>query len=391
MKLPFVLLTGLAFLSNVILAQDLSSALTGLPPCTNPCIQQVVAKYNCSSSSCICTSAAFQKDLLLCVDNTCSAADQLLAAGLGSTIGSTMCAGVQIPSRGREMRNDVVILAAVTYPIITLRYYQRLTIARQAWLDDWMALATTILLGAFDGIAIASTYKGFGDHIWGIPMENMVPLLKCTPVKAVWDRSIEGKCISLEAFGYAAAAASILEDLVILVLPVSELKNLNLGTKKKIALMFMFSIGSFACVTSIIRLKYVGKIARSLDSTWDNVDPVLWSIIEVHTALICACLPSLKSLLTKYFPVLFKSTLASSSKNRNTGTVSQKVFSKHHSRRRQSDSYLWLPESSGASTNNISAGGAAALGVVGDEEKDIPLRVIETDGREDRRSNRTEE
>lgn len=69
-------------------------------------------------------------------------------------------------------------------------------------------------------------------------------LLQCMPMDSIWDRNVIGKCINLEAVGYAGAAGSIFEDLVILFLPVTELNTLNLGTKKTLSLAFMFSIGS---------------------------------------------------------------------------------------------------------------------------------------------------
>ena len=43
---------------------------------------------------------------------------------------------------------------------------------------------------------------------------------------------------------YAAAGFSIFEDFVIMLLPVWELKDLSLNTKKKFALMFLFALGS---------------------------------------------------------------------------------------------------------------------------------------------------
>jgi hypothetical protein len=67
---------------------------------------------------------------------------------------------------------------------------------------------------------------------------------QCTPVDSYWDITIPGKCIHSQAFVYAAAGLSILEDLVIMLLPVMELKALKLDLKKKLALAFMFALGS---------------------------------------------------------------------------------------------------------------------------------------------------
>lgn len=67
---------------------------------------------------------------------------------------------------------------------------------------------------------------------------------QCSPVHAVWDRTIQGKCINVTAVAWAGAIFSILEDLVILALPLPEVLKLQLSFKKKVAVCLMFSIGS---------------------------------------------------------------------------------------------------------------------------------------------------
>lgn len=68
--------------------------------------------------------------------------------------------------------------------------------------------------------------------------------LQCIPVSAVWDRAISAKCLNITAIGWAGAIFSILEDIVILVLPIPEVLKLQLTLKKKIAVCLMFGIGS---------------------------------------------------------------------------------------------------------------------------------------------------
>lgn len=157
----------------------------------------------------------------------------------------------------------------------------------------------------------------------------------------------------------------------------------------------MLSFFHSACVTSIIRLKYLVEIARSLDetcklsavvlpftvrkltnltSTGDNVNPLIWSIIEVHTALICACLPSLKSIFIKFFPGLFKSTVASSERRPQTASHGMRRSTRGQ---KTSDSYIWLPDTTATSRSNISAGDMPIMGVPRDEEKDVPLRIMQ--------------
>jgi hypothetical protein len=47
-----------------------------------------------------------------------------------------------------------------------------------------------------------------------------------------------------------------------------------------------------------------------LTRTGGNTDVVIWSIVEIYTAMICASLMSIRPLLVKYFPSLFPTTAA---------------------------------------------------------------------------------
>ncbi len=67
---------------------------------------------------------------------------------------------------------------------------------------------------------------------------------QCTPVSSYWKNSVCPTSINSLAFVYSAAGLSIVEDLIIMFLPVMELKALKLDLRKKFALGFMFALGS---------------------------------------------------------------------------------------------------------------------------------------------------
>lgn len=71
-----------------------------------------------------------------------------------------------------------------------------------------------------------------------------VVAFQCLPVRSVWDHSIRGTCTNMPATVYAGAAFSIFEDFIIMLLPIWELKDLSLNSRKKLALMFLFALGS---------------------------------------------------------------------------------------------------------------------------------------------------
>jgi hypothetical protein len=68
--------------------------------------------------------------------------------------------------------------------------------------------------------------------------------LQCVPPASIWNSNIKGKCSNSTALVYSGAAFSILEDIVIILLPIRELKGLNLTRRKKLAVIFMFALGS---------------------------------------------------------------------------------------------------------------------------------------------------
>lgn len=67
---------------------------------------------------------------------------------------------------------------------------------------------------------------------------------QCNPVESIWDPEVKGKCIDLTAVGFSGAIFSIVEDIVILILPIPEIIKLQMSTNKKWGLVLLFSIGS---------------------------------------------------------------------------------------------------------------------------------------------------
>ncbi|KFY91841.1 hypothetical protein V500_04440, partial [Pseudogymnoascus sp. VKM F-4518 (FW-2643)] len=130
-------------------------------------------------------------------------------------------------------------------------------------------------------IPIINATRGFRKHFWDVPPQNLVLLRKLYYISQI---------LYVIAFVYAAAGFSIFEDFIIMMLPVWELKDLSLNLRKKIALIFLFALGSFACIISMIRLKYIVAYGTSVDVTYGNVDVILWSVLEDYVAIICASL-----------------------------------------------------------------------------------------------------
>ncbi|KAJ4422759.1 hypothetical protein N0V82_002538 [Gnomoniopsis sp. IMI 355080] len=130
-------------------------------------------------------------------------------------------------------------------------------------------------------------------------------IFRCSPMNAIWDVRVTGRCLDLNRIGFSGAILHIVEHFILLVLPLYELWKLNLSRRKKIQLCLVFTLGSFSCVTSVIRLKYVAIFDPTADASWDTVPVVVWSVIEDLSAVICINLPPCRHLIQKLFPRQF--------------------------------------------------------------------------------------
>jgi hypothetical protein len=70
-------------------------------------------------------------------------------------------------------------------------------------------------------------------------------IFACRPVPYFWNRDIKGgKCIDVQGVAFATGAMSIVQDLVIVILPLPVLAKLNMGRRKMMGILFMLVLGS---------------------------------------------------------------------------------------------------------------------------------------------------
>jgi hypothetical protein len=67
------------------------------------------------------------------------------------------------------------------------------------------------------------------------------------------------------------------------------------------------------CVTSMVRLQAIKTFGLTADATWDNVPITFWTTLETTTAMLCACLPTIRAGLLSVFSQAFGSSAAHTS------------------------------------------------------------------------------
>ncbi|KAE8145951.1 integral membrane protein [Aspergillus avenaceus] len=164
----------------------------------------------------------------------------------------------------------------------------------------WMRRTNWVMLG------ILATYGS-----WAV----FSAFLNCIPVSKFWNPELDGYCLSEKGLWFSNASMHIATDLAILVIPIPALSKLDLPKRQKVALITVFALGGFVCLTSICRLVALKKISDSTDPTYDNVGAASWSAVECNTGIICACLPTLRPLVSRLVPHIL-STLNSRNRDR---------------------------------------------------------------------------
>ncbi|KAH8663482.1 hypothetical protein BGZ60DRAFT_68516 [Tricladium varicosporioides] len=339
---------------------NLTEIATLLPACSFPCIINNLSPTVMSDLTLICKNNTLQATLTSCIQTRCNYTDQ----GKVAIANSNICSGLPIESRGLSITIIGLVMGPLAVLTVALRCYSRYAVARQFGWDDTVIVISTCFLVVLIALDVQnSASNGFGRHIWDIDPRRakellmnlyicevfyvvvvtlikasilcfylrvfsnywfqmatratlMITLLsgvafvfaaifQCTPVSGAWDLTIPHKCIKVNNLAFIIAGFTIGLDIVIIALPIPECLALRMNTRKKLNVLFMFSIGAIACVTSMVRMKYIVNFATTSDPTWDNVPAINWSFFEICIATICACLPATRALLSRYLPSLF--------------------------------------------------------------------------------------
>ncbi|KAH8710143.1 hypothetical protein GQ44DRAFT_690258 [Phaeosphaeriaceae sp. PMI808] len=256
-------------------------------------------------------------------------------------------------------RWHVIIIVHIVLPIIStlfigLRFYTARFITRHVRVDDstqyglgrhlWDVLVLVFspnylkfgaISGTFYGISIMLTKLSILTLflrfvLWGSLrvalyiimvivvvyslVTSFVWVYACQPLEKIWNLTITGgSCINWLKVTVFSGVMNTTTDAAILILPVLFLRKLQLPKRQKIGVMVVLMTGGFILIVSIIRLKSSVDLVNTMDISWEMVRPVVWCAIEVHIAIVCACLSAGKPFLRKHMPWVIGSSDGASS------------------------------------------------------------------------------
>lgn len=149
---------------------------------------------------------------------------------------------------------------------------------------------------------------------------TLLNIFRCHPVGAVLDAPLPPTehCIDIITIYLSSAPVNIVTDLALFFLPLPILTGMRLPRNEKLILIVTFSFGAFVAVVDVVRIAYLesATLTRLQDNTgraenseegdfsWIASLSFMWSAVEVHVGIICACVPGVKPLVAKVFPNL---------------------------------------------------------------------------------------
>ncbi|KAF3309432.1 hypothetical protein TWF173_010898 [Orbilia oligospora] len=279
---------------------------------------------------------------------------------------AAMSEGYVPPDKGNIVFIVATISIAVALVLVGGRLYTRKVYSGKLGLDDWMIIPAMILTLGFTAVQILAVKNAhMGMHVYDISPYAMVEGTKltyahmilyvysimftklsiilfirrlsfdkmwhicngffafhvlfgvasslalafqCKPIAAAYDllTKLEHQCNALTMY-YAITSIGVASDIALLFLPAPIVFKLQLPLWKKIAVLFLFSLGGLACIFAILRMIHLFDGVRGIDLTWDIVPVALYGQLEVTLAIIATSLPALKVLWKGWLPRLSNS------------------------------------------------------------------------------------
>ncbi|PLB52003.1 hypothetical protein P170DRAFT_506908 [Aspergillus steynii IBT 23096] len=124
-------------------------------------------------------------------------------------------------------------------------------------------------------------------------------IFACRPINKSWDVFItDGAFFNTRLVTLVAGAINTVSDLIILILPQRRIWALQSPLRKKLAVSGLFSLGLFACISSIVRLYYSVIISYSPNQSYYGYISGIWTVPEMAFGIMVAGFPLLPKFIS---------------------------------------------------------------------------------------------
>ncbi len=135
-------------------------------------------------------------------------------------------------------------------------------------------------------------------------------------------------CFNENPMLMAHSISGAILDFFVWALPLPTLYRAKLPLRQRLALLALFSVGLVVVIAGCIRIYWIHLVVETTyDVTWYGFQMWLWTAVEVQLAIVCGCVPWLKSLKRMWKPpttVSEASARQTGPRSNGMGTISSK-------------------------------------------------------------------
>ncbi|KAF1958303.1 hypothetical protein CC80DRAFT_503084 [Byssothecium circinans] len=183
-------------------------------------------------------------------------------------------------------------------------------------------------------------------------IQLIIPLANCQPFAYNWDIHTPGRCaIDGLALWKYMSIPNVLSTLFIVCIPVPALWRLRVSPLTKAGLVVVLMVCGAGVVAAILRFLAFVRVENFSDFTYEEIEPMSWTVAESGIYMVAGVLPTLRPLVRRVFGGVQVDGLVSASFGGKRGKVVVKG------------------EGSGTSENSMDKGGKGTVTEIEDEEK----------------------
>lgn len=339
---------------------QLVAAMELIPDCVKNSTIQHIEQSGCLDIKCMCQNNNLLQVLVYDLLRRCEPRDQ----NQGIEVAQQVCVSV-IPSLNDSRQTQIVAVVAVMTVVSTiaviLRLISRKISAAPYGADDFLIIVALVLTYGLNINEIIAVHYGFGRHQLMLSLDYISKFLlndwtiqilfasaisitrlsllvfyhrifpvkrfrivasitgcimicwwisfifaiifSCYPVTSYWDKAIVGHCVNEHTLSWGITGTELATNIIMLVLPIPWLWKLRLDLSKKLALIGIFALGTFVCISCIVRFPLLATLVQT-DASWTIVPAGIWIVVECNIGIASVCLPLMRPLVSFKFSTL---------------------------------------------------------------------------------------
>ncbi|RYP22276.1 hypothetical protein DL765_001790 [Monosporascus sp. GIB2] len=202
---------------------------------------------------------------------------------------------LQNPPNGNDLGLALTVICLVVSTLVLyIRVHTKLFFEKTFRIEDWLAVASFGIFLGYIYLMFRFMRVGFLVHQWNMSVTNLMEAYY------IWDLTLPGgSCMERVNVVIGSASVQLLTDLFTFALPQNIIWSLQMSTRKKIGVSFVFAVGVLGCVAAATRLAIIIHERDSKDASFAVAAISLATLIESTCGFLIICAPAMPRFVTE--------------------------------------------------------------------------------------------